>query len=180
MLPYRVLCSFFKENVSFLLGLRFKEEKGCPWKLAVTFARLFSKSSLLPLFFPILFLVLVRVCDSSQRLKHSISFPASLLPMPACFPKGVIWGDIDEHQPRNGVHCSQQREPKSTDCPIHGLDLQEQMLRMVLFARRCPSSGYDLTTWKRAGDRGSAKRGFPRSSTFGHQSCIRMQAVLLH
>lgn len=90
MLPYTALCSAFKKNLSFCSGLRFKEEKGSPWKLAVTFARLFCKSLLPPLSFPILLLVLVRVCDSSQRLKYHISFPAFLLPTPASSPKGAL------------------------------------------------------------------------------------------
>lgn len=52
LLLYTHLCSAFKKNLSFCSGLRFKEEKGCPWKLAVTFARLCCKSLLPPLFSP--------------------------------------------------------------------------------------------------------------------------------
>lgn len=142
LLPYTALCSAFKENLSSSSGKGLRKKKDPPWKLDLTFARFFCKTSLLPFFFPVLFLVLVRVCDSSQRLKHSISFPAALLPVPASSPKAAMRGDTAEHKPGNGVHCSQQREPKSTDCPIYGLYLDEQKLRMgVHRARGCPSSG---------------------------------------
>lgn len=92
-----------------------------------------------------------------------------------------MWGDSAEHRPRIGVLCSQQREPKSAESPAHGPCLSEQMLRMwVLRARGCPASGYSLTTGRWAAVRAPAKRGFPCSSTFGGQSCVRMQALLLH